>query len=73
MDLQIQHLIDCSFLLHEEVPTLLLLNLIMQSMFILHLLQDPCLCFSFKLCSIAFHLKKSRQCQSGGCSHGVLF
>lgn len=57
-DLQIQHLIDCSFLLHEEVLTLLLLNLIMQCMFLIHLLQDPCLSLSFKLCSIAFHLNK---------------
>lgn len=58
MDLQIQHLIDISFLLHEKVPTLLFLDLIIQCMFLFHLLQDPCLCFSFKLCSIAFHLKK---------------
>lgn len=61
MYLQIQHLINCPFLLLEEVLTLLLLNLIMQCMFLLHLLQDPCLCFGFKFRSIAFHLKKSRQ------------
>lgn len=57
-DLQIQHLVDRSFLLQEKVLTLLPLDLVMQRMFLLHLLQDPCLCLSFKLCSIAFHLKK---------------
>lgn len=57
-DLQIQHVFDRSLLLHEKVLTLLLLDLVMQRMFLLHLLHDPCLCLSFKLCSIAFHLKK---------------